>query len=484
MLSLEQMMLIAAALLSLSVVASKASSTLGIPALVLFLVIGMLAGSDGPGGLYFDDARLAQFVGSIALLFILFSGGLDTPWPRVRKVLGKAVSLATIGVVVTAASVGAVAVLIFGFTWLEGLLLGAVISSTDAAAVFSVMRARDVRLAGDIEPLIEFESGSNDPMAILLTLGVTQLIMQPETGLLSLAWLFVTQMGLGLLLGIVFGYFCVFVMNRIQLRADGLYVIVTIAHVLGAFAVTALLGGSGFLAVYVAGMVMGNREFIHKRSLTRFHDAIAWLMQIGMFLTLGLLVFPSQLLPIAGGAALLALFLVFVARPLAVAASLFWARMPFRELLMVSWVGLRGAVPIILATFPLLAGVPIAGTIFNIVFFVVLVSVLLQGTTVGLMGRQLGLQVAPEPAVVDALPTEQHVKARLRTAMLEPGSALIGRAIVDAGLPPNVLIVMIERNGEAIIPSGATVLRAGDGLTILADDSGTDATQPALRYLT
>ncbi|MCL6509152.1 MAG: potassium/proton antiporter [Anaerolineae bacterium] len=474
-LPIEQVLLIVAGLLALSVLASKASSILGVPSLVLFLAIGMLAGSEGLGGIQFDDVRLAQSVGVIAFIFILFSGGLDTSWPSVKPVWRHGLALATIGVFVTALAVGLFATAVLGFSLPEGMLFGAVISSTDAAAVFSLMRMRANRLAGNLEPLIELESGSNDPMAVFLTLGMISLLTTPGAGILGLVPMFVLQMSLGAGFGLAIGYAGVRLMNRIRLQAEGLYVIITITIVLVAYSATALAGGNGFLAVYLCGLFMGNRDFIHKRSLLRFHDGLAWLMQIAMFLTLGLLVFPSQLVPLTGVAMLSSAFLIFVARPAAVFASLFWARMSLRELVLISWVGLRGAAPIILATFPLVAGLPPAGTIFNLVFFVVLTSVLIQGTMVTPVAQWLGLNLPEQKRIPPTIRVIDGSNARPMDIRISATSPAVGKQIVDLHLPEGALIVLITRNGDHIVPTGSTVIEANDTLTLLASKEDVEA---------
>nr|MBA3715657.1 potassium/proton antiporter [Pyrinomonadaceae bacterium] len=313
MFAIEYILTGVAVLLLLSILASKASGRLGVPALLLFLAVGMLAGSEGPGGIPFDDAYAAQFLGVVALVFILFAGGLDTAWEDVRPVFGKAVALSTVGVLVTAALVGLFAWGVLGFSPLAGLLLGAIVSSTDAAAVFAVLRARSVGLKGEIKPLLELESGSNDPMAVFLTAGLTGLLVNQNSSVIGLIPMFFQQMALGTALGYGLGRGMVFVINRMRLEYEGLYPVFTLALVVLTYGATASLGGNGFLAVYIAGLVMGNNDFIHKQSLIRFHDGLAWLMQIAMFLTLGLLVFPSRLVPIVGVGLLVALFLMFVA---------------------------------------------------------------------------------------------------------------------------------------------------------------------------
>jgi len=323
-------------LLLLSVLASKASTRFGVPALLLFLLIGMLAGSDGPGGIPFDNAYLAQSLGVVALAFILFSGGLDTHWPSVRPALWSALALSTLGVCVSAILIGGFAVVVFGFTLLEGVLLGAIVSSTDAAAVFSVLRTRGVRLHGQIEPLLELESGSNDPMAVFLTLGLVRVLTEPSASLLDLVPTFVLQMGIGAAFGYGLGRLAPVAINRVRLHVEGLYPVLSVALVLLVYGATASLGGNGFLAVYIAALVLGNHDFVHKRSILRFHDGLAWLMQIAMFLSLGLLVFPSRLVPVISAALLAALFLIFVARPVSVFVSLMRAPLSTAAKLMVS----------------------------------------------------------------------------------------------------------------------------------------------------
>jgi cell volume regulation protein A len=463
----------AAALLVLfGVLASKVSSRLGIPALLLFLGVGMLAGSEGIGGIEFADAELAQTVGVLALGYILFAGGLSTQWREVRPIIGPAVSLATFGVAITAVIAGSVAAWVLDLPWQTGLLLGAILSSTDAAAVFSVLRSRQVSLRGQVRPLLELESGSNDPMAVFLTVGLLELITRPDASVLSLVPLFVLQAVVGAVVGLVLAKLTILLIGWLRLDHDGLYPVVTLAAVVLIYSSAAALGGSGFLAVYLAGLVMGSSEFLHKKSLIRFHDAIAWLAQISMFLVLGLLVFPSQLWSSAGSALLVALVLVVVARPVAVFATLALSRFGVRELTMVSWVGLRGAVPIILATFPLVEGVPGAALIFNVVFFAVLVSVLVQGTTIPVVARWLGveapLSTAP-PYPLEAVSTG-HEGAALHELVVAEGSSADRAQVFDLGLPEGSLIVMISRDDAFVVPQGSTRLVAQDKVLVLADD--------------
>lgn len=394
---LEQILLVTGALLVLSILASQATGRFGVPALLIFLGIGMLAGSDGPGGIYFDDDQVAQSLGVLALAYILFSGGLETKWREIRPVLVPGLTLATLGVVLTAAVLAVVVKKFLGFSWLEAFLLGAIVSSTDAAAVFSVLRSRNVGLKGNLKPLLELESGSNDPMAVFLSLGLIELIKNPTFSMWHLFPSFLKQMVLGAALGYAFGRGAAWAIRRIRLNYEGLYPVLTLSLVLVAYGLTTVVGGNGFLAVYLAGMTLGNQGLAQEKSLAHFHDGVAWLMQIAMFLTLGLLVFPSQLPSVVSAGLLTSAALMFLARPLATFLCLSVFRFDFREKVLLSWVGLKGAVPIILATFPRLAHVPRSDTIFNLVFFIVLTSVLLQGTTIPVVAKWLGIQTPSQP---------------------------------------------------------------------------------------
>jgi potassium/hydrogen antiporter len=480
---IENLLLIASVLLLLSIIASKASGRLGVPALLLFLIIGMLAGSEGPGGIYFDDPWLAQLVGVIALAFILFDGGLSTEWKVVRPVFRGGLALSSIGVLVSAIAVGVLAYTLLNFSLIEGLLLGAIVSSTDAAAVFSILRSRDVRLKGRLEPLLEFESGSNDPMAVFLTIGFTSLLVNPSGSLVDLLPLFFKQMTLGLVLGYGLGKGMVFIVNRIKLGYEGLYPVLTITLVLLAYGATASLGGNGFLAVYLAGLVMRHTDFLHRRTVMRFHDGQAWLMQIAMFLTLGLLVFPSQLLPIIGAGLLVSAFLILVARPASVFLSLLFFNMSLKEKIMVSWVGLRGAAPIILATFPLVERAPQANTIFNLVFFIVLTSVLLQGMFIMPVARWLKVDDVVSSRTFK-FPLEfidsTEFDNQLIEISLDSTSAIAGKRIIDLHLPDSALVVLIGRGDRFIVPSGETALESGDRLMILTDMESLDRTKEIL----
>lgn len=459
-----------AILLVLSVVASKISDRFGIPSLLIFLIIGILAGSEGFGGIYFDDPLIAQAVGLFALSIILFSGGLDTSWHSIRYVFKESLILATVGVLITAAILGYAAHRLLGITLLEGMLIGAITSSTDAAAVFALLRSQGVNLRGKLAPALEFESGSNDPMAVFLTIGIIQLIQSPEQSIWSLVLLFLQQMIVGALLGIVFGQILLYLINRLRLGYEGLYPVLTLGVVLLAFAVTSLLRGSGILAVYLVGLSLARKDFLHKRSLTRFYEGLAWLFQIIMFLTLGLLVFPSRLIPVIVPGLILAAILILIARPVSVWIGLLPFRYSLREKTFISWVGLRGAVPIILATYPRLAGVEQSDLIFNIIFFVVLTSVLVQGTTLTRVAKLLHLEdPAPkQPSFPLEITPNQGWRGVLQEEVVPEDSYAIGKAVFEIGLPPNYLIVLISRGDKFLIPNGSIVLQANDRILALA----------------
>ena len=464
----EQVLVGIALLLLASVFASRASGFLGVPTLVVFLLLGMLAGSEGVGGIVFDDAIGAQRLGVIALIFILFAGGLETDWTHLRRVAAPAGALATMGVFVTAIIVGLFAHWVAGVSLLEGLLLGSIVSSTDAAAVFSILRSKGVRLRRDLASLLEIESASNDPMAVFLTTAVLQQMTSEATTGWSAVLSFVQQMTFGTAAGLLAGWITVRILNRAGLEYQGLYPVLTIALVLLTYAATALVGGNGFLAVYILGVMMARENYVQRRTLTKFHDGIAWLMQIAMFVTLGLLVYPSQLPTVAGVSLMMAAVLMIVARPASVFLTLAPVKMPYREKLLVSWVGLRGAVPIILATFPLVAGVEAASFIFNIVFFIVFASVLLQGTTIAPIARWLGLDTAHSDAPsAESVHLAGRGESALVTLEVDEGSAADRHRVVELRWPRETLILVVYRGNEFFVPNGATVLEGGDRLIVL-----------------
>jgi len=470
-LSIENALLIASILIFVSLLAGKTSYRFGVPVLIFFLGVGMLAGSEGIGGIYFNDPRLAQAIGVIALNFILFSGGFETDWKTIKPIVWHGISLSTLGVLLSALLVGLFMWWIADFTLYEGLLLGSIVSSTDSAAVFSILRSKSLALKGNLRPTLELESGSNDPMAYVLTLTFTGLVVNQNASLLATIPAFFSQIIIGIALGFLFGFLGARLFNRISLDYEGMYPVLMIAIMLFSFSATTLVGGNGFMAVYLTAIVLGNTDLVHKRQLFRWFDGVAWFMQITLFITLGLLVFPSELLPVIGTGLSMSAFMMVVARPVSVFASLVFFRGKRRGKWFISWVGLRGAVPIVFATYPLLAGVGKAQTMFNIVFFVSLTSVAIQGTTIPLVAKRLRL-LLPERVkrrTQADIELSDSVKSELVEIELSNASYAVGKRIVELGFPKTALISLIKRNGKFITPNGATVLNAGDVLLVISE---------------
>jgi potassium/hydrogen antiporter len=468
--SLEHILLVVGGIFVVVIFSSKLSVRLGVPALLFFLGMGLLLGEEGLAGIPFDDPLLAQWLGVVALVFILFSAGLDTDWNQVRPVLGQGLRLSTLGVLISALLMGVFLWRAFHLSWLEGLLLGAIVSSTDAAAVFTLLRTRNISLRGNLKELIELESGSNDPMAVFLTLGVIDLILHPGASYSSLLLRFVLQMGVGAAVGYGMGRLMIPLVNRARLEYEGLYPVLTIAMVALTYGLAASLQGNGFLAAYMAGITMGRGRFLHRTSLRLFHDGMAWLMQIVMFVILGLLVYPSQVLAITGMGIAASLFLMFLARPLSVLGALAFSGASFREKTLISWVGLRGAAPIILATFPMVYGVGNAHLIFNVVFFIVLTSALVQGSTLPYVARWLRLEGPPrrrEPMPLEFVPSDSMDSEMVELRVRE-GAEVSGKSIVELGLPENALIMLISRDAGFVLPRGGTSIEPGDTLLVLA----------------
>ncbi|WP_047417475.1 potassium/proton antiporter [Cellulophaga sp. Hel_I_12] len=471
-LTIENILLIGSLLLLASIIASKTSHKFGVPILLLFLAIGMLAGSDGIGGINFNDPKLAQFIGIVALNFILFSGGLDTNWSSIKPVLKEGIALSTLGVLFTALSVGVFVWLITDFTIYEGLLLGSIVSSTDAAAVFSILRSKSLALKANLRPTLELESGSNDPMAYVLTIAFLTLVVHQDQSFASIVPLFLQQMILGGIAGFGFGMLSKLIINKLKLDFEGLYPVLAIALMFITFSATDFVGGNGFLAIYICAVYLGNQNLIHKVTILKVFDGLAWLMQIVLFLTLGLLVFPSQIVPYIGVGILISTFLIIVARPIGVFLSLLFFKMKLRRKFYISWVGLRGAVPIVFATYPLLAGIEKANMIFNIVFFISVTSVLFQGTTLSIIAKWLNVGLPEDKKKLTELDqlTLELPKSSLQEFEILPNSQASNKRIVDLNFPKSAFIVMIKRGKEYIRPGGSTVLKSNDILMTIADN--------------
>ena len=471
-LTIENILLVGSLLLFVSIIAGKTSYKFGVPTLLLFLAIGMLAGTDGIGGIYFDNLQIAQFIGIVSLNFILFSGGLDTNWTSVKPILKEGIVLSTLGVLLTALTLGTFVWFITDFTIYESMLLGSIVSSTDAAAVFSILRSKSLALKTNLRPTLELESGSNDPMAYVLTIAFLTLVIHQDQSIFSVIPLFFQQMVFGGIAGFGFGKLSKFIINKIKLDFEGLYPVLVIALMFITFSATDFVGGNGFLAIYICAVYLGNQDLIHKKTILKMFDGLAWLMQIVLFLTLGLLVFPSQIIPYMGIGLLISLFLIVVARPLSVFISLIFFKMKLRRRFYISWVGLRGAVPIVFATYPLLAGIENADMIFNIVFFISVTSILIQGTTLTVVAKWL--HVALPEKVKPISETDKFIseipKAAMKEIEVSPVCYAVNKRIVDLAFPKNAIIAMIKRNDKYITPNGSTIIEPNDILLVLSDN--------------
>lgn len=470
------MLTAAGVLLVVSILSSRALDRASVPVVLIFLVIGMLAGSEGIGGIHFENYALAYRLGTLALVLILFDGGLNTPREVIRTAIRPAAILATIGVIGTAA-VLAVAARLIGLPWPEALLIGAIVSSTDAAAVFAVLRGSGLQLKRRVGATLELESGINDPMAVIMT---TALAEHLAVGAAPADWRLlvqvVVQLVVGGVMGTVLGFGGRLGLARLRLTASGLYPVLMLAIALLAFGLATLLDGSGLLAVFVAGIILGNGPLPFRGGALRVHDALAWLAQITMFLLFGLLVFPSQLAPVAVTGTALALILAFIARPVVVAACLWPFGYSRREVGFMGWVGLRGAVPIVLAIVPVIAGVPGAGRVFHVVFFIIVVNALIPGGTVAWLTKRLGLQsdAIPAPPALLQIESRTPLKGELLSFAIEPALAVAGLSLADLPFPDGAAATIIVRGDELIPPRGTTILQPGDHIYIVcrAEDRG------------
>jgi potassium/hydrogen antiporter len=463
------LLLIVGGVLAASIVVALGATRTGVPALVAFLGLGMLLGSDGLGGIDFDDAELARKVGVVALAAILFEGGLATSWRRLREVAVPATLLATVGVVVTTVLTGLAAYALFDLSWLQAMLLGAVVSSTDAAAVFATLRFTHIRRR--LARTLEAETGGNDPMAIALTIGLIDWIEQPGYGLGDLTLLLVRQLGLGLVIGVALGAAATWAFARLPHAIGAFAPVASVATGALSFGVADVIGGSGFLAVYLVGLAVGSTPSRFRGQLVAFHEGLAFLAQVVMFVVLGLLVFPHDLGAVAWSALGLAALLVLLIRPVAVGVSTAWSRFTARERALLGWAGLRGAVPIVLGTIVLSEHVEHGKTIFNAVFFVVVVSTLVQGTTLEWVAEKLRVvSLAPR---AHAPPLEVGALSSLDLIDFDvaPDHAIAGSAVRELGLPRTALVAVVARGDETIPPRGSTVVEPGDRLFVLAPRS-------------
>lgn len=456
--TVESIIFLFSLMLIIGVLTTKFSSRLGLPSLVLFLFAGMLLNQF----FYFENVELTQFIGILALIIILFEGGTQTKWDHIRPVLGGAGTLATAGVLVTSFVTGLAAMYILNLSLLEGLLFGAIVGSTDAAAVFSVLGNKNIKRK--LTATLEAESGSNDPMAVFLTIAFIELIQIPDRSIWLAVGDFFLQMGLGLIFGLILGKISLTVINNIKLDVSGMYPILAVGSAIFTYGLTDVFGGSGFLAVYVMAVFIGNSDLMYRFSIVRFNEGFAWMMQIFLFILLGWLAFPEKLMAVAWQGLALSALLILVARPLGV-----WLSTPGREWqrnerMFIAWAGLRGAVPIVLAIYPLMAHIEKSQLIFNAVFFVVVTSALIQGSTISYLGEKLGAMAAGRKKMPHMLELVSlgKTEAEILEIEIEKGTAPDGRCIAALGLPPQVLIAAIVREQTVVTPKGGTVLQSGD----------------------
>jgi cell volume regulation protein A len=462
-----ELILIVGALLAAGIVGALLAERMRIPGLLLFLGLGMLAGSEGIGGIEFSDTELARTLGTIALVLILFEGGLTAGWSEIRPVLGTAISLATVGTVLTAVGAGFAAELIFGLSTLEGMLIGAAVAATDSAAIFAVLRRSTLkkRLARSLEG----ESGMNDPVALLLMIGFIEWIQSPGYGPADMALQLALKLAIGTVVGVALGKLAVAALDRVRLPTDGIYPVATIAIAALAYGLAEVAHGSGLFATYLTALALGSSNMPARRTVVAFHEGVGWVAQIGLFILLGLLVFPATLGDVALEGLALSGVLIFLARPAAAFVATAFSQLGLRERAMLGWAGLRGATPIWLATFPVVAGVGAGQELFSIVFFVVVSSTLVQGASFEPLAARLGL-TTDEPA----LPKRLLESGRIRrlggdvvSYRLRPGAAAAGHLVRELGLPREALLNVIVRDGRAIPPRGSTEVREGDELHIL-----------------
>ena len=471
-------LLIGSILLFVSILVGKTGYRFGVPALLLFLVVGMLFGSDGLG-LQFHNAEEAQFIGMVALSIILFSGGMDTKFADIKPVLAPGIVLSTVGVLFTALFTGLFIWWLSGMSWtnihfplVTSLLLAATMSSTDSASVFAILRSQKMNLKHNLRPMLELESGSNDPMAYMLTIVLIQLIQSSGMGVLQIAGSFAIQFAVGATAGYLLGKLAIVMLNRLNIDNQALYPILLLSFVFFTFSVTDLLRGNGYLAVYIAGMMVGNNRIMHRKEIYTFMDGLTWLFQIIMFLCLGLLVNPHEMLEVTAVALLIGIFMIVVGRPLSVFLCLlpFGRKITFKSRLFVSWVGLRGAVPIIFATYPVVEAVPGAHVIFNIVFFITIVSLVVQGTTVSRVARLLKLSTPLEKSGNDfGVELPEEIDSRLYDMTVTPEVLEKSDTLKDMNLPKGTLVMIVKRDDRYLIPNGTLKLHVGDKLLLISE---------------
>lgn len=476
-------LLVGSVLLFVSIVVGKTGYRFGVPALLLFLVVGMLFGSDGLG-LQFHNASEAQFIGMVALSIILFSGGMDTKFSDIRPILAPGIALSTVGVLLTAVFTGLFIWMLSEFSWtnihlplITSLLLASTMSSTDSASVFAILRSQKMNLKHNLRPMLELESGSNDPMAYMLTVVLIQFIQSSGMEWGNILVTFAIQFVVGALSGYLLGRLAIVMLNRLNIDNQSLYPILLLSFVFFTFSITDLLNGNGYLAVYIAGMMVGNHKIMYRREIYTFMDGLSWLFQIIMFLCLGLLVNPHEMLEVAAVALLIGVFMIVVSRPLSVFLCLlpFGRRITGKSRLFISWVGLRGAVPIIFATYPVVEGIPGASVIFNIVFFITIVSLVIQGTTVSRVARMLHLSMPMKKEGNEfGVELPEEIGSDLRDMTLTEEDLANGDTLKEMSLPQGTLVMIVKRGDKYLVPNGSRKLYVGDKLLLISEKEERD----------
>ena len=459
-----ELMLIASLVLLICITSSKILYKFGVPILLIFIGLGMLFGSDGIVGIYFDNYELTQKLCSFALVFIMFYGGFGTNWKMAKPIAVPSILMSTLGVLITATLTGVFCHFFMKTDILESLLIGSVVASTDAASVFAILRSQKLNLKGEIASLLEVESGSNDPAAYMLT--IIMLTIMSGKGYEIIIPLLFKQVILGLLVGVVLSKITVIILRKVKFEIDGFYPIFIIAVAILTYALSETMNGNGYLSVYIAGIIVGNSKIPHKRSLVHFIDSISWIMQIALFFILGLLAFPSRIPSVAIAGIAISVFMIFIARPVATFSILSWFKIPIKQQLFISWVGLRGAASIVFAIYAVNYDVLINNDIFHIIFFIALFSVAIQGTLIPNVARKLDLVDDHVPVLKTFNDYKEEKSTKLIEVLVDKDSKWLDKQIMDANIPEDILIVMIKRGEEVIVPKGSTVINCGDILVL------------------
>ncbi|WP_346938536.1 potassium/proton antiporter [uncultured Clostridium sp.] len=459
-----ELMIICGLVLLICITSSKVLYKFGVPMLLIFIILGMLFGSDGVVGIYFDNYELTRELCSFGLVFIMFYGGFGTNWKEAKPVARESILMSTFGVIITSGLTGLFCYFVLKTSLLEGMLIGSIVGSTDAASVFSILRSQKLNLKGEIASILEVESGSNDPIAYMLTLIV--LTLMNNGGISSIVPKVIAQIIFGILIGVILSKITIYIMRNANFEVDGFYTIFITAIAILSYALSEWVGGNGYLSVYIAGIIIGNSKIPHKRSLVHFFDGVSWIMQIMLFFVLGLLAFPSELPSVIGSSILISIFMIIIARPIATFSVLSWFKIPFKQQLFVSWVGLRGAASIVFAIYAITSGIPLENDIFHIIFFIALLSVAIQGTLIPKVARKLDLVDDTKTVLKTFTDYQEDRSTTLLEYNVNSNNNWIEKSIMEADIPEEILIVMIKRDNEIIVPKGSTLIKQGDILVL------------------